>query len=145
MVAMLTGTALLALESAVLFLLLRVAPSSPPTLLILKTQGGFIDVCCRESCKPRYLRYPSSYTPTTTGTCTFTINKVSADICQLRLDYDSFSGFGTTTPAGTCSDSLEVKGQTGKNPPSICGTNTGYHSMIFSVISHLLLVLLSVR
>ena len=72
-------------------------------------------------------RYPSSYTPSTTGTCTFTINKVSSDICQLRLDYDSFSGFDTTTPVGTCSDSLEVKGQTGKNPPSICGTNTGYH------------------
>ena len=81
------------------------------------------------------MRYPSSYTPTTTGTCTFTINKVSADICQLRLDYDSFSGFGTTTPTGTCSDSLEVKGQTGKNPPSICGTNTGYHSKIVSIIS----------
>ena len=28
--------------------------------------------------------YPSSYTPTSTGTCSFTIDKVSEDICQLR-------------------------------------------------------------
>jgi len=30
-----------------------------------------------------------------------------------------------TTP--DCTDSFAVTGQTGKNPPSICGTNTGYH------------------
>ena len=28
--------------------------------------------------------YPSSYTPTSSGTCTFTINKCSDNICQLR-------------------------------------------------------------
>ena len=28
--------------------------------------------------------YPSSYTPTTTGTCSFTIDKASDDVCQLR-------------------------------------------------------------
>ena len=28
--------------------------------------------------------YPSSYTPTSTGTCTVTIKKVSDDVCQLR-------------------------------------------------------------
>ena len=72
--------------------------------------------------------YPSSYTPTTTGSCTFTINKVSADVCQLRLDFQTMSGFATTTPAGACSDSFAAAGQTGKNPPTICGTNTGYHS-----------------
>ena len=37
--------------------------------------------------------YPSSYTPTTTGTCTFTINKSQSDVCQLRLDFDTFSGW----------------------------------------------------
>ena len=42
--------------------------------------------------------------------------------------FHHFLGFATTTPVGTCSDSLAVKGQTGSNPPSICGTNTGYHS-----------------
>ena len=28
--------------------------------------------------------YPGTYTPTSTGTCTFTIYKASGDICQLR-------------------------------------------------------------
>merc|ERR1712106_763443 len=28
--------------------------------------------------------YPSSYTPSSTGSCLFTINKCAADICQLR-------------------------------------------------------------
>jgi len=71
--------------------------------------------------------YPSSYTPSTTGSCAYTINKVQDDICQLRLDFQSFSGLATSTTAGTCTDYLTVAGQTGKNPPSICGTNTDYH------------------
>jgi len=71
--------------------------------------------------------YPSSYTPTTTGTCTYTVSKVSDDICQLRLDFQTMSGLATSTTAGACSDSFAAAGQTGKNPPSICGTNTGYH------------------
>jgi len=75
-----------------------------------------------------YLRnpnYPSTYTPTSTGTCTFTFNKINTDICQLRLDFQTFSGFSET--AGACSDKLETEGQTGHKPPAICGTNTGYH------------------
>merc|ERR1719410_2105565 len=43
--------------------------------------------------------YPSTYTPTTGGTCVFTINKVSDDICQLRLDFQTFSGFTVSTVA----------------------------------------------
>lgn len=71
--------------------------------------------------------YPSSYTPTSTSTCVFTVNKVSADICQLRLDFQTFSGLATSTTAGDCTDYLTAAGQTGVNPPAICGTNTGYH------------------
>jgi len=73
--------------------------------------------------------YPSSYTPTTAGTCAYTIQKVSADICQLRLDFQTFSGFAVPT-GGACSDSFAAAGQTGSNPPSICGTNTGYHMYV---------------
>ena len=29
---------------------------------------------------------------------------------------------------GACSDYFEATGDTGQNPPRICGTNTGYHS-----------------
>jgi len=73
--------------------------------------------------------YPTSYTPTTTGTCTNTIKKMSDDICQLRLDFETMSGY-TVTTAGACTASFSVTGDTGKNPPSICGTNTGYHMYV---------------
>jgi len=73
--------------------------------------------------------YPSSYTPTSAGTCSFTINKASDDICQLRLDFQTMSGY-TATTAGACTASLEVTGQSGSNPPIICGTNTGYHMYV---------------
>ena len=73
--------------------------------------------------------YPSSYTVSSAGTCKYTINKVSDDICQLRLDFQTFSGMVTGSDAGDCYDSFAAAGQTGKNPPSnICGTNTDYHS-----------------
>jgi len=74
--------------------------------------------------------YPSSYTPTSSGTCSFTIDKASDDICQLRLDFQTMSGYSATT-AGACTTSIfEATGQTGKNPPAICGTNTGYHMYV---------------
>merc|ERR1711997_526702 len=71
--------------------------------------------------------YPSSYTPSSAGSCTFSISKVSDDVCQLRLDFQTFSGFVPSTTAGSCYDTLAMAGQTGVDPPSICGTNTGYH------------------
>eukprot|EP00090_Calanus_glacialis_P027414 TRINITY_DN43201_c0_g1_i1.p1 TRINITY_DN43201_c0_g1~~TRINITY_DN43201_c0_g1_i1.p1 ORF type:complete len:380 (-),score=76.16 TRINITY_DN43201_c0_g1_i1:263-1402(-) len=71
--------------------------------------------------------YPSSYTPTATGSCVFTVSKASDDICQLRLDFQTMSGLATSTTVGMCTDSFAAAGQTGKNPPTICGTNTGYH------------------
>ena len=75
--------------------------------------------------------YPSSYTVSSAGTCKYTISKVSDDICQLRLDFETFSGLVTGSDAGNCYDSFAAAGQTGKNPPSnICGTNTDYHSKI---------------
>merc|ERR1712064_252717 len=74
--------------------------------------AGF-GVCCVTSCNTcgctissntSYIRnpnYPSSYTPTSAGTCTYTIQETSV-----------------------------AAGQTGVNPPTICGTNTGYHMYI---------------
>jgi hypothetical protein len=35
------------------------------------------------------------------------------------------SGFAASV--GSCTDKFAAAGQTGKDPPSICGTNTGYH------------------
>ena len=73
--------------------------------------------------------YPSTYTPSTTGSCTYTISKVSDDICQLRLDFQTMSGYVTTT-AGACTDSFTALGKAGKSIPTICGTNTDYHMYV---------------
>ena len=51
-------------------------------------------------------------------------------VCQLRLDFVSMSGYLTSTTAGACLDTFAAAGQTGVNPPSICGTNTGYHMYV---------------
>ena len=88
--------------------------------------------------------FPSTYS--TTGTCSFKITKTVAEICQVRLDFDTMvlggNGIGGTA-AGCCgstcagdmgtagdhaADSLTVAGKTGRDPPVICHTNTGYHS-----------------
>merc|ERR1719410_2560411 len=73
--------------------------------------------------------YPSSWTPSTTGTCTNTIKKMSDDICQLRLDFETMTGY-TTTTVGGCTASFTATGDSGKNPPRICGTNTGFHMYV---------------
>merc|ERR1719490_72620 len=98
------------------------------------TKGGSADgncaagfgVCCvittstcssSISTNTTYIRnpnYPSSYTPTSAGTCSYTINKVSDDVCQLRLDFQTMSGFYTGTSGACGVDDFEAAGQTGK-------------------------------
>ena len=81
--------------------------------------------------------YPSPHTATSASSCSFTIRKCDPEVCQLRLDFQTFSGFATDTTEdakrGTCLDTFTAEGQTGKNPPDICGTNTGYHSESLSL------------
>ena len=51
-----------------------------------------------------------------------------------RLDFQTFSGYvvdTVTTGIGVCTDSFSAVGASGVNPPTICGTNTGYHSKIY--------------
>ncbi|CAB4057884.1 unnamed protein product [Lepeophtheirus salmonis] len=78
--------------------------------------------------------YPSSYT--TTGTCTFTINRVNDNICQIRLDFDTLV---LTEPAtGECSstntDKLTFTSPSGFVPPGtggLCGDSlSGDHMYI---------------
>ena len=47
----------------------------------------------------------------------------------MRLDFITMSGFLTGT-SGACTDKFTVAGQTGVNPPEICGTNSGYHMYV---------------
>ena len=91
-------------------------------------------VCCifEKTCDggsvSQNLTYFTSSSRAVGAACELTICKCATDVCQLRLDFETFSGFLTTTPAGSCSDSFAAAGQTGKDPPTICGTNTDYHS-----------------
>jgi len=86
------------------------------------------------SANSTYIRnpgYPSTYTPSNAGTCTYTINKANDDVCQLRLDFILMSGHTlNAASAGGCSDTFTAVGQTGVDPPAICGTNTGYHMYV---------------
>merc|ERR1711936_42063 len=94
----------------------------------------------------------------TTGSCTLKICECSDNICQLRLDFDTFVISGPSTGsntdskdgkcangefisggAGDCSvasqcltDTFSVTNPGGTAPPVICGTNTGKHMYVDS-------------
>lgn len=79
--------------------------------------------------------YPASYS--TASTCTWTMEKVSLDICYIRLDFDqlTIANPDTTGNAGTCTTDLfqgsnaktgtAVASNTKLSP--ICGINDGQH------------------
>ena len=92
------------------------------------------------------------------GSCTLKICKCSTNVCQLRLDFETFqiSGPSTSTQsvtkviagssnsdggaaasnAGRClTDQFSVTATTASNtPPTICGQNTGEHSKLLEKI-----------
>lgn len=96
--------------------------------------------------------YFESATTPSNGPCSFKVCKQNANICQLRLDFNSFvitgpSTITLTTPAGKfvgqifntgggvgasvdmtrcLTDTFSVSNQ--NQLPVICGTNTGYHA-----------------
>ena len=51
------------------------------------------------------------------------------DICQLRLDFDTFY-LGVST-AGACSDTLAIVGPSFAPGHTLCGTLTGSHSKLY--------------
>ena len=68
--------------------------------------------------------YSSSYT--TSGSCSFSVTPLNSDICQMRLDFDTF----TTTIAtdGVCTDSFIVTSPgTANSLPTLCGTLKNQH------------------
>ena len=88
-------------------------------------------------------------TSATAGACTIKICPCNNNICQLRLDFDTFTitgpstssisigkqigdtnnGLGKTYSQATqcATDIFSVTNPGGSAPPSICGTNTGQH------------------
>jgi len=96
--------------------------------------------------------YFTSSALTTGGSCSLTICKCSSDVCQLRLDFETFvlndpvtatdvtvgpvganaaAVAGSANRIGNCdTDSFSVTSPSSKAPPLICGTNTGQHMYI---------------
>ncbi|XP_042869488.1 uncharacterized protein LOC122251538 isoform X2 [Penaeus japonicus] len=63
---------------------------------------------------------------TTLGACTLTVNRVNANICQLRLDFIFFE-LSQPDAIGQCSvDFFTVQGM----PTMICGSNTNQHMYV---------------
>jgi len=71
--------------------------------------------------------------------CTFTVCRSSSDICQIRLGFDTFAisqpttaTQSTTPPNGRtqCTNAQFTANSDGPTPPTICGTNTGYHMIL---------------
>ncbi|XP_037801521.1 uncharacterized protein LOC119596379 [Penaeus monodon] len=63
---------------------------------------------------------------TTLGACTLTINRMNANICQLRLDFIYFD-LSQPDATGQCSvDFFTVQG----TPTMVCGSNTGQHMYV---------------
>jgi len=116
--------------------------------------SGF-GVCCvfEKSCGGGSIAenctYFTSSSLTTGSSCSLTVCKCSSDVCQLRLDYETFvlsnpvtattvtigptgaAAAGQGTRQGNCdTDSFGVTVPGGKSPPIICGTNTGQHMYI---------------
>jgi len=71
---------------------------------------------------------------TTAAYCSYTVCPASTDICQIRIDFDTFKMVGastTTGKKGQCADdSLTVSNPSGPNPPMVCGTLTGQHMYV---------------
>jgi hypothetical protein len=67
-----------------------------------------------------------------TSSLTYTINKCSADVCTVRLDFETFTTVGPAdtaeTSGGACTDSFVASGTSGSTSPVICGSNAGQHS-----------------
>lgn len=79
-----------------------------------------------------YLRnpsFPAVYSET--SSITYTINKCSSDICQFRLDFESFTTLGPTSSleatGGACVDTFTTVLSSSFAVPVICGKNTGQH------------------
>lgn len=74
--------------------------------------------------------FPSVYADTTA--LTYTINKCSDTVCNVRLDFETFTTVGPSlttevTATSVCQDTFVVSGTSGLTSPTICGKNAGQH------------------
>ncbi|OXA57396.1 uncharacterized protein LOC110845489 [Folsomia candida] len=64
-----------------------------------------------------------------TGSCQLTVYKCSPDVCQLRLDFDSFV-LAQPSINGICNNDQFIVSGASTAVPIICGVNTGNHMYI---------------
>jgi len=69
--------------------------------------------------------FPSGYTEA--GTCTYTFEKCSSDVCQIRLDYETHTTAAPSVNGFCLTDTVEGDPVTGPNTPVHCGENAGQH------------------
>ena len=90
---------------------------------LVSTCGSTLDQNCTYIQNPSY---PSSYS--TSGSCSYSITPLHSEICQIRLDMDTFDI--TDAAAGTCTDSFDITVGSSRDYYTLCGTLTGQHSKL---------------
>jgi len=74
-----------------------------------------------------YIQNPAYPSSESSGSCSFSVQPLNSDICQLRLDFDNFDLTETSTNVGTCVDTFDVTSGSSRDYFSLCGTLTGQH------------------
>ncbi|XP_059078273.1 uncharacterized protein LOC131876800 [Tigriopus californicus] len=75
--------------------------------------------------------YPAADT-TASETCEYKFNRISENLCQIRLDFETLkTEFDSTGACGTAADAITVRSPFSNTdngfPPTVCGTLTGQH------------------
>lgn len=90
-------------------------------------------------------KYPTAMA--TAGACVYTVNRLQADICQIRLDFTKALLYQPVSTTGVCSYTAGAAGDTlaivpgatnlatNQKPPTLCGKLTGHHLYIDAGIS----------
>jgi len=118
------------------------------------TCASSFGVCCifEKTCDggsvSQNLTYFTSSGRSLGSACQLTICKCATDVCQLRLDFETFvmnnpvtvttvtvgpstAAAGTANSLGNCDvDTFTITAPGAKSPPVICGTNTGQHMYV---------------
>jgi len=98
-------------------------------LFITSTSGASVSENCSYIQNPNF---PNAYGVETA--ISFTVQKCSADICTLRLDFETFTTAGptTTSDAAAAVDTFQVTTTptSGLTIPAIAGENSGYHMYV---------------
>eukprot|EP00095_Tigriopus_kingsejongensis_P002419 maker-scaffold1151_size58901-snap-gene-0.10 protein:Tk02419 transcript:maker-scaffold1151_size58901-snap-gene-0.10-mRNA-1 annotation:"hypothetical protein X777_11146" len=104
-------------------------------VFLVSTSGANINQNCTYIRNPNF---PNAYD--SASQVGYTIQKCDPRVCQVRLDFESFTiqGTGNTdetdtmleVAGGVCLDMFTVGTNTGSTIPTICGQNTGQHMYI---------------